>query len=153
MKTVVIEPGSVLGVLGGGQLGAMFTMAACRLGYHVAVWDPDPEAPAHRLATHSFPVSFTDQHLLAHFADLVSVVTYEWENVPAELCRVLEQRKPVRPSSAVLSVIQDRLEQKEFLVSNGFPVPSFAGLTAPDQLETIVRQIGYPALCKTSRAG
>ena len=153
MKAVVIEPGSVLGVLGGGQLGAMFTMAACRLGYHVAVWDPDPEAPAHRVATHSFPVPFTDRHILARFADLVSVVTYEWENVPAELCRVLEQRKPVRPSSAVLSVIQDRLEQKEFLVSNGFPVPSFAGLTAPDQLETIVRQIGYPALCKTATAG
>ena len=153
MKTVVIEPGSVLGVLGGGQLGAMFTMAACRLGYHVAVWDPDPEAPAHRVATHSFPVPFTDQHILARFADLVSVVTYEWENVPAELCRVLEQRKPVRPSSAVLSVIQDRLEQKGFLVSNGFPVPSFTGLTAPGQLETIVRQIGYPALCKTATAG
>jgi len=61
VKAVSIEPGSVLGVLGGGQLGAMFTMAARRLGYHVAVWDPDTEAPAHRLATHSFPVPFTDQ--------------------------------------------------------------------------------------------
>ncbi len=153
MKAVVIEPGSVLGVLGGGQLGAMFTMAACRLGYRVAVWDPDPEAPAHRIATHSFSVPFTDQHVLARFADLVSAVTYEWENVPAELCRVLEQRKPVRPSSAVLSVIQDRLEQKGFLASNGFPVPSFVGLSAPDQLATLVRQVGYPALCKTATAG
>jgi len=131
----------------------MFTLAACRLGYHVAVWDPDPEAPAHRVATHSFPVPFTDQHILARFADLVSVVTYEWENIPAELCRALEQRKPVRPSSAVLSVIQDRLEQKGFLASNGFPVPPFAGLTAPDQLATTVQQVGYPALCKTATAG
>jgi 5-(carboxyamino)imidazole ribonucleotide synthase len=153
VKAVVIEPGSVLGVLGGGQLGAMFTMAACRLGYRVAVWDPDPEAPAHRVATHSFPAPFTDQHILTRFADLVSVVTYEWENIPAELCRTLEQRKPVRPSSAVLSVIQDRLEQKGFLASNGFPVPSFAGLTVPDQLAATVRQIGYPALCKTATAG
>ena len=153
MNAVVIEPGSVLGVLGGGQLGAMFTMAACRLGYRVAVWDPDPEAPAHRIATHSFSVPFNDQHVLARFADLVSAVTYEWENVPAELCRVLEQRKPVRPSSAVLSVIQDRLEQKGFLASDGFPVPSFVGLTAPDQLATLVRQVGYPALCKTATAG
>lgn len=153
MKTAAIEPGSVLGVLGGGQLGAMFTMAACRLGYHVAVWDPDPEAPAHRFATHSFPAPFTDQQILARFADLVSVVTYEWENIPAELCRALEQRKPVRPSSAVLSVIQDRLEQKGFLSSNGFPVPPFATLTAPDQLATIVSQVGYPALCKTATAG
>jgi len=153
VKDLVLTTGSVLGVLGGGQLGAMFTMAACRLGYHVAVWDPDPEAPAHRVATHSFPVPFTDQHMLARFAELVSVVTYEWENVPAELCRALEQRRPVRPSSAVLSVIQNRLEQKGFLASNGFPVPPFAGLTDPDQLSTSIRQVGYPALCKTATAG
>lgn len=153
MTRAVIEPGSVLGVLGGGQLGAMFTLAALRLGYQVAVWDPDPEAPAHRVATHSFPFSFTDQQTLARFADLVSVVTYEWENIPAELCRSLEQRKPVRPSSAVLRVIQDRLEQKGFLSSHGFPVPSFAILTAPDQLAQTVRQVGYPALCKTATAG
>lgn len=148
-----MEPDSVLGVLGGGQLGAMFTMAARRLGYHVAVWDPDPEAPAHCIATHSFSASFNDPHILERFADLVSVVTYEWENIPAALCRALEQRKPVRPSSAVLSVIQDRLEQKRFLTSNGFPVPSFAGLTVPGQLATIVQQVGYPALCKTATAG
>ena len=153
MKAVVIEPGSVLGVLGGGQLGAMFTMAAHCLGYQVAVWDPDPEAPAHRFATHSFPVPFTDQDILERFANLVSAVTYEWENIPAKLCRELEQRKPVRPSSAVLSVIQDRLEQKGFLASNGFPVPPFASLTAPDQLATTVRQVGYPALLKTATAG
>ena len=153
MKAVVIEPGSVLGVLGGGQLGAMFTMAACRLGYHVAVWDPDTDAPAHRVATHSFPAPFTDQHILARFADLASVVTYEWENIPAELCQALEQRRPVRPSSAVLSVIQDRLEQKMFLASNGFPVPSFACLTAPDQLAATVRRVGYPAFCKKATAG
>ncbi|HZC80378.1 MAG TPA: 5-(carboxyamino)imidazole ribonucleotide synthase [Nitrospiraceae bacterium] len=148
-----MEPESVLGVLGGGQLGAMFTMAAHRLGYRVAVWDPDPEAPAHRVATHSFSASFNDPHMLERFADLVSVVTYEWENIPAALCRALEQRKPVRPSSAVLSVIQDRLEQKGFLTSNGFPVPLFASLTVPDQLATAVQQVGYPALCKTATAG
>lgn len=153
MTAAVIEPGSVLGVLGGGQLGALFTLAARRLGYPVAVWDPDPEAPAHAVATHSFPAPFTDPRTFARFADLVSVVTYEWENIPAELCRSLEQRKPVRPSSAVLSVIQDRLEQKGFLSSHGFPVPAFATLTVPDQLATVVRQVGYPALCKTATAG
>src|SRR5437868_384048 len=150
---MVMEPDSVLGVLGGGQLGAMFTMAARRLGYHVAVWDPDPEAPAHRVATYSFSASFNDQHILERFVDLVSVVTYEWENIPAVLCRTLEQRKPVRPSSAILCVIQDRLEQKGFLTSNGFPVPPFAVLTVPDQLAATVQQLGYPALCKTATAG
>ena len=150
---MVLTTGSVLGVLGGGQLGAMFTMAAYRLGYHVAVWDPDPDAPAHRIATHSFAASFNDQHILERFANLVSVVTYEWENIPAALCRALEQRRPVRPSSAVLSVIQDRLEQKRFLVSKGFSVPPFAGLTISDQLATTVQQVGYPALCKMATAG
>jgi 5-(carboxyamino)imidazole ribonucleotide synthase len=153
VKSVVIEPGSVLGVLGGGQLGAMFTMAARRLGYPVAVWDPDPEAPAHHIATYNFPLPFNDQHTIVRFADLVSVVTYEWENIPADLCQALEQRKPVRPSSAVLSVIQDRLEQKGFLASNGFPVPPFACLTVSGRLATTVSQIGYPALCKTATAG
>ena len=153
MKAVVIEPGSVLGVLGGGQLGAMFTMAARRLGYHVAVWDPDPEAPAHRVSTHSFPISFNDQDMVERFADLVSGVTYEWENIPTELCRALERRRPLRPSSAVLSVIQDRLEQKSFLAFNGFPVPPFAGLTIPDQLASTVQQVGYPVLCKTATTG
>ena len=152
MKAGVIAPGSVLGVLGGGQLGAMFTVAAYRLGYHVAVWDPDPEAPAHRVATHSFPFPFTDQHVLARFADLVSVVTYEWENIPAELCRALEQRKPVCPSSAILSVIQDRITQKNFLASHGFSTPPFPGLAPHDQLLSTVRQIWYPATCKTATA-
>ena len=140
-------------MLGGGQLGAMFTMAARRLGYPVAVWDPDPEAPAHAVATYSFPVPFNDQHMVAKIAGLVSAVTYEWENVPAELCRSLEQRKPVRPSSAVLSMIQDRLEQKGFLAANGFPIPPFACLTDPDRLTTTLSQVGYPALCKTATAG
>jgi 5-(carboxyamino)imidazole ribonucleotide synthase len=131
----------------------MFTVAACRLGYHVAVWDPDPDAPAHRVATHSFPVPFTDQHVRARFSDLACVVTYEWENIPAELCRALEQQRPVRPSSRVLTIIQDRLEQKSFLASNGFPVPTFAGLTTPEQLATVARQVGCPALCKTATTG
>ncbi|THJ25019.1 MAG: 5-(carboxyamino)imidazole ribonucleotide synthase [Nitrospira sp. CG24E] len=153
MKAVVIEPGSVLGVLGGGQLGAMFTLAARRLGYRVAVWDPDPEAPAHRIASHSFPLPFNDQQTITRFTDLVRAVTYEWENVPAELCRALEQQRPVCPSSAVLRVIQDRLGQKGFLASNGFPVPPFTGLTVPGQLAMAVAEVGYPAICKTATAG
>jgi len=149
----VIEPGSILGVLGGGQLGAMFTMAAQRMGYQVAVWDPDPDAPAHRLAQRSFPTSFSDQLVLGQFLDLVSGVTYEWENVPVSLCRTLEATKPVRPSSAVLHIIQDRLEQKGFLAARGFPVVPFLPLTNPEQLPAVVGKIGYPALVKTATAG
>jgi 5-(carboxyamino)imidazole ribonucleotide synthase len=131
----------------------MFTSAAGRLGFRVAVWDPDPDAPAHRLATFSFPKPFTDQQTVKQFADLVSVVTYEWENVPADLCEQLENTTPVRPSSVVLRLIQDRLVQKKFLADQGFPVPRFAALTSPDELGRTVLQLGYPALCKTATAG
>jgi len=149
----VIEPGNVLGVLGGGQLGAMFTTAAQRMGYQVAVWDPDPDAPAHRLAQRSFPVPFSDQPTLGEFLALVSAVTYEWENVPVSLCRTLEASKPVRPSSAILHTIQDRLEQKGFLAARGFPVVPFLPLLKPDQLSAVVGKVGHPALVKTATAG
>jgi 5-(carboxyamino)imidazole ribonucleotide synthase len=148
-----IEPGSVLGVLGGGQLGALFARAAAAAGYGVAVWDPDPDAPAHRFAAHSFPAPFADLDTLSAFAGAVSVVTYEWENVPAELCERLERERPVRPSSGVLRRIQNRLVQKRFLAGQGFPVPRFAALTDPDQMPEALREVGAPAVCKTSMAG
>jgi len=148
-----IEPGSVLGLLGAGQLGAMFASAASRLGFRVAVWDPDPDAPAHRLATHSFTHPFTDQETFARFSDLVQVVTYEWENVPADLCQRLEAKVPVRPASTILRVIQNRVAQKTFLADQGFPVPQFEAMLNPDQLRRIIQGLGYPAICKTATAG
>lgn len=153
MTFTVIESGASLGVLGGGQLGAMFTTAAQRLGYQVAVWDPDPDAPAHRLAQRSFPAPFSDESTLGLFHDLVSAVTYEWENVPVHLCRTLEATKPVRPSSAVLRIIQDRLDQKGFLAARGFPVVPFLPLTELEQLPEVAGKVGYPALVKTATAG
>ena len=153
MTSTPIEPGSILGVLGGGQLGAMFAAAAARLGFHIAVWDPDQDAPAHRLAAHSFVTPFDDDRTREEFSRLVRVVTYEWENVPAELCQALERRVPVRPSSAILRVIQNRLTQKQFLAGQGFPVPHFAPLTDPAQLGPCVSALGFPALCKTATAG
>ena len=112
MNVTVIDPGATLGVLGGGQLGAMFATAARRMGYAVNVWDPDPEAPAHRIADHSLIRPFTDADARKEFTQRVRAVTYEWENVPADLCEQLECELPVRPSSRVLRVIQDRIEQK-----------------------------------------
>jgi 5-(carboxyamino)imidazole ribonucleotide synthase len=148
-----LEPGAVLGVLGGGQLGAMFAEAAGRMGYHVAVWDPDALAPAHRLASHSITAPFSDLPARETFAQAVDAVTFEWENVPAELCAWLEQRHPVRPGSAVLELIQDRIKQKQFLASQSLPVPSFAIVDAPDQLPTALDKLGYPAICKTATTG
>lgn len=148
----VIDPGATLGVLGGGQLGAMFATAARRLGYAIAVWDPDAEAPAHRVADYSLIQPFTDSEAGQDFAQRVRAVTYEWENVPAELCEQLERELPVRPSSRVLRVIQDRIEQKTFFQAHGLAVPAFYAMSSPEELsrQTV---LGYPLICKTSTAG
>jgi len=149
----ILEPGSVLGVLGGGQLGAMFAGAARRMGYRVAVWDPDPDAPAHRLAAHSFTASFSDVAVREQFASIAQAITLEWENVPAELCEWLEVCRPMRPSSVVLRTLQDRIEQKQFLSSRHLSVPSYAVVESPGQLTQAVGRLGLPAVCKTARSG
>jgi 5-(carboxyamino)imidazole ribonucleotide synthase len=151
MKGSPIEPGAQLGVLGGGQLGAMFAAAARRLGYRVAVWDPDPEAPALQLA--DVPVSgpFDALGLLERFSD-VSAVTYEWENIPARLAEALERRVPVSPASRILRLLQNRLDQKQFLADRGFPVAPFLPVRSRTDLQA-AHKLGFPCLCKTATAG
>jgi 5-(carboxyamino)imidazole ribonucleotide synthase len=148
-----LEPGSVLGVLGGGQLGAMFAGAARRMGYRVAVWDPDPDAPAIQLADHQFTGPFLDSETRERFSRTVAAVTFEWENIPSELCERLEQDHPLRPSGSVLRIIQDRIEQKRFLQTHGLPTTPFTVIISPDQLPDAITRIGVPALCKTARYG
>jgi 5-(carboxyamino)imidazole ribonucleotide synthase len=148
-----ILPGATLGVLGGGQLGAMFTMAARRLGYRVAVWDPDPDAPAHTLANLSFKGTFADHAMLKQFEREVSAITYEWENIPTTVTEVLEKSLPVRPGSAVLGVLQHRFNQKSFLAERKFSVASFRSIAHPDALAQTAAEIGFPCLCKTATSG
>lgn len=147
-----IEPDALVGVLGGGQLGAMFATAARRLGYRIAVWDPDPDAPALRLADLPVNAPLTDQASLVAFLDSVRVATYEWENIPASVCEAIEQRVPVRPATRILKILQDRLEQKTFLAGRGFPVTPFRAVPTPDDL-VVPEEIGFPCLCKTATAG
>lgn len=149
----ILEPGALLGVLGGGQLGAMFASAARRMGYPVAVWDPDSEAPAHQIATHSFTTAFSDLPSREQFASIVQATTLEWENVPAELCRWLEERRPMRPSSMVLRTLQDRIAQKQFLSSRQLSVASFAVVESANQLNQAVDRLGLPVVCKTATSG
>ncbi len=147
-----IDPGSVLGVLGGGQLGAMFVVAAHRLGYRVSVWDPDSSAPAHREADRSIIAPFTHTNALDDFADGLAAATYEWENVPALLCEQIEARVPVRPATGALRTIQHRGAQKRFLADQGFPVTAFLEIRSRADLEGAAT-LGYPCLLKTATAG
>ena len=153
MTERILAPGSTVGVLGGGQLGAMFAGTALRMGYRIAVWDPDTDAPAHRIATHSFTAPFTDLGVRDQFASIADAVTLEWENVPAELCEWLEGRCPMRPSGAVLRILQDRIEQKQYLSSRHLAVPAFAIVESTRQLVSAVDCLGLPAVCKTAKSG
>lgn len=153
MTERILEPGSTVGVLGGGQLGTMFAATALRMGYRVAVWDPDTDAPAHRIATHSFTAPFTDLGIRDQFASIADAVTLEWENVPAELCEWLEGRCPMRPSGAVLRILQDRIEQKQYLSSRHLSVPAFAIVESTRQLVSAVEHLGLPTVCKTAKSG
>jgi 5-(carboxyamino)imidazole ribonucleotide synthase len=131
----------------------MFAAAARRMGYRVAVWDPDAEAPAHQTAAHSFTTPFSDRASREQFAGIVHATTLEWENVPAELCAWLEERRPMRPSSAVLRTLQDRIAQKQFLSSRRLSVSSFAVVDSAGQLTSAIDQVGLPAVCKTATSG
>ncbi len=148
-----IEPGAMVGVLGGGQLGAMFAVAARRLGYRIAVWDPDPDAPALKIADLPLGRPFEDASALATFAGSISAATYEWENIPAAVGDSLEQRLPVRPSTRILRLLQNRLEQKTFLAERGFPVAPFRAVGVPGDLTAAADAVGFPCLCKTATAG
>jgi 5-(carboxyamino)imidazole ribonucleotide synthase len=149
----LIEPGATLGVLGGGQLGKLFTAAAQRLGYRVTVWDPDPDAPALKAADYPLPAPFSDPAALTQFSELAAAATYEWENVPVGLATVLEQRIPLRPSSRILGTLQNRFAQKSFLHEQDFPVAAFRHVLSPEQLPDTADSLGYPCVCKTATAG
>jgi 5-(carboxyamino)imidazole ribonucleotide synthase len=142
----------MLGVLGGGQLGAFFTAAAKKLGYLVAVWDPDSDAPALKLADLPLAALLADRAALETFFASVSAATYEWENIPAATVQALEQKMPVRPAARVLQIIQNRLDQKMFLADHKISVAPFQAVMSPDQL-AVPDAIGFPALCKTATLG
>lgn len=148
----MLELGKMVGVLGGGQLGAFFAMAARRLGYQVGVWDPDPDAPGLKWADLPIVASFTELEPLEQFIKSVAAVTYEWENIPVSLVEALEPQHPARPSSKVLRILQDRLEQKTFLAARGFPIAPFCSVQVPDDLKA-AESFGFPCVCKTVTAG
>ncbi|QXX76018.1 5-(carboxyamino)imidazole ribonucleotide synthase [Methylovirgula sp. HY1] len=148
-----LEPGDTIGILGGGQLGRMLSMAAARLGLKAHIFSPDKESPAFDVASSHTIADFDDEAALAHFADQVDVVTYEFENVPARTAAVLAEHGPVRPGPAALAACQDRLVEKEFLSSLGIKTAIYAGVDDAGALARAVAQIGRPAILKTRRFG
>lgn len=149
----MILPGATLGILGGGQLGRMFVVAARTMGYAVIVLDPGADCPAAQLADRHIQASYTDQHALAQLAQACAAITTEFENVPASSLDYLADKCPVRPSGGALAITQDRILEKNFLKSNGFDTAPFAAVEQRHVLDEALRQVAMPVLMKSSRAG
>ena len=141
----MIAPGAVLGVLGSGQLGRMFTIAARRMGYRVHTFSPDSDTPTGQVADVEVVASYDDADALRAFAGKVSVVTFEFENVPSAATEVLASMVPVRPSPLALHVAQQRAREKRFLAAHGIPTVPFEVATAAAELTTALERIGTPA--------
>jgi len=149
-----LAPGSTIGVLGGGQLGRMMAMAAARLGFDVAVLDPEPDAPAHRLAAEAIVAAYDDPAALTRLASLADVITFEFENVPAAALELLtSQGAPVAPNGRALAIAQDRLDEKRFLNDAGAPTVAFAEVNGPADIRAALEKLGRPLLIKTRRGG
>jgi 5-(carboxyamino)imidazole ribonucleotide synthase len=149
----VLEPEATIGILGGGQLGRMLALAAARLGLKCHVFAPSPDSPAFDVVHRVTCADYTDTEALDRFAADVDVVTYEFENVPAETATFLAARVPVLPDPQVLATTQDRLAEKNFVGAIGLRTAVFAAVANPAELAPAIERIGRPAVLKTRRYG
>jgi 5-(carboxyamino)imidazole ribonucleotide synthase len=148
-----ILPGSTIGLLGGGQLGRMFTIAARTMGYNVMVLDPDADSPAGQLASRHICADYTDPTALDTMARDCDVITTEFENIPATSLEQLAAACPLRPGSRAVTITQDRINEKTFLRDQHIPTTPFAVIQSAEDLISAIDDIGTPAILKVSRLG
>lgn len=149
----VVPPGSAVGVLGSGQLGRMFALAARRLGYRVHTFSPESDTPTGQVADVEITASYDDLDAVRQFARGVKVVTFEFENVPAACVTAAEEAAPVRPNAQALHISQHRLREKQFLSQKGFPVAAFRHVQNLKELTDALQSLGAPAVLKTAGFG
>ena len=152
MSSTMILPPATLGMLGGGQLGRFFVMAAHEMGYQVWVLDPDRNSPAGRIAERHFCVDYNDYAALDEFAQGCAAITTEFENVPADTLAYLGKFVPVRPSAAAVAVCQNRIVEKTFLRDNELPHGPFAAIRSEDDIKNAAASL-FPAILKVARFG
>jgi 5-(carboxyamino)imidazole ribonucleotide synthase len=153
MAHPVLEPGDTIGILGGGQWGRMLALAAAPLGLRCHIYSPEADSCAFDVAAAKTVAPYEDEAALARFADAVSVITYEFENIPAVSAAFLNKRKPVLPGPNVLAIVQDRLPEKEFIAKLGIDTAAFAPASSLAELNGAIDRIGPPAILKTRRLG
>ena len=152
IKPAVINPPAMLGMLGGGQLGRFFVIAAHELGYKVTVLDPDQNSPAGKIADVHICANFDDAVALKKMADTCQAVTTEFENVPAKSLEKLALATTVRPSAACVAIAQHRVLEKNFIKDAGLPVAPFVVINSANDLPNDTSTI-YPAILKVARFG
>jgi len=148
-----LSPGATIGILGGGQLGRMLSVAASRLGLRSHIFEPGAAPPAADVAHACTCAPYEDEAALRAFAAQVDVITYEFENVPTAALDLLEPLCPIRPGRTALAVSQDRLTEKTFLRDLGLATAPFAPVETEADLMAVLEQIGAPAILKTRRLG
>ena len=148
-----ILPGATIGVLGSGQLGRMFAIAARELGYRIQIYSPYDDTPAGHIADREWSAAYDDLEKVREFARNVDVVTFEFENVLSVTTEAVEETTPVRPGGRVLHITQQRLREKTCLRDNGFPVTPFLAINSMAELQTAARELGLPAVLKTASFG
>ena len=149
----VLLPGSTIGIFGGGQLGRMTAMAARAMGYRIQVLDPDPACPARFVVDGCIEAGWDDSREAANLARGCDVVTLEIEQISLRSMEAAASFVPVRPGSAMLGVIQNRIEQKNWLRRNGFPIGEFRAVRSLDELRTAIRELGDRCFCKSAHGG
>lgn len=150
---MMILPGNTLGMLGGGQLGRMFTMAARNMGYEVIVLDPDAHSPAGKLASQHLCAAYDDAAALDVLQKSCAVITTEFENIPASILEQLATKLPVRPGAQAVTITQDRIHEKTFLRDTGFATAPFVVLRTDTDLNGALTNLTTPAILKVSRFG
>lgn len=145
--------GATIGILGGGQLGRMLSVAASRLGFKTCVYEPGGDCPASHVSNYHFQKPYDDKAALKAFAEAADVITYEFENVPTSALDLLEDSAPIRPGRLALATSQNRIAEKEFLEGLGLKVAPFAAVTDAAGLKRAVAEIGVPSILKTQTLG
>ncbi|MDP5219219.1 5-(carboxyamino)imidazole ribonucleotide synthase [Ruegeria sp. 2205SS24-7] len=151
--TDTLNRGARIGILGGGQLGRMLSVAAARLGFVTHIYEPGANPPAGHVAHAVTTASYEDEAALTAFAQSVDVITYEFENIPTQALDLLEAHRPIHPGREALRISQDRLTEKHFLRDLGLQTAPFADITDLAGLQAAIAEIGTPAILKTRRFG
>ena len=149
----MLNPRSTIGILGGGQLARMLSMAASKLGFRTHVYDPNPDSPAFEVASESTLGAFTDNQLLKEFAKKIDVLTYEFENVPNSTLKRLENVVQIWPDTKALAISQDRVKEKRFFSSLGLKTATYEAINSIQDFSKAISNIPTPAILKTRREG